>query len=60
MKEKKERASTATIKKAFKRDGSRSQKMVSFRLDNELQPYLDQEANKGRLINELLKKHYGV
>ena len=33
--------------------GQRTQKMVSFRLDNDLGEWLQQQHNKGRLINNL-------
>lgn len=55
--EKKKRASTATIRKSFEK-GKRTQKMMTFRLDSDLEDMLSQEANKGRLINELLRVHY--
>lgn len=55
--EKKKRASTATIRKSFEK-GKRTQKMMTFRLDSDLEDMLSQEANKGRLINELLRGHY--
>lgn len=51
------RKSTATVKKAFIW-GQVTQKMMSFRIDIELAVRLNQEPNKGRLINELLRKHY--
>lgn len=54
-----ERKSTATIRKAAKR-GEITQKMMTFRLDADLIENLENEANKGRLINQLLKKHYGI
>lgn len=41
-------------RKAWKH-GERTQKMMSFRLDADLDAYLDGWANKGRLINELLR-----
>lgn len=50
MKEKKERT-----RREYAKGGS-AQKMMSFRLDNELSEWLKTIANKGRLINELLKK----
>lgn len=56
-KEKKKRPSAATIRKASSH-GVKTQKMMSFRVDNEVAEKLDQEANKGRLINDLLRKHY--
>ena len=36
--------------------GVRTQKMISFRLDNENEEWLQQQQNKGRYINELIKK----
>lgn len=57
---KRERKSVATIKRAFKKGDGPQQKMVSFRCDNDVLEKLQQEANKGRLINELLRKHFGV
>lgn len=50
MKEKKERT-----RKEYAKGGS-AQKMMTFRLDNELADWLQTIANKGRLINELLRK----
>lgn len=40
--------------------GTISQKMMSFRIDLDLVNLLNGEANKGRLINNLLRKHYGA
>lgn len=56
-KKKKERASVAKLRKPSKR-GETSQKMMSFRVDNDILEHLQFESNKGRLINELLRKHY--
>lgn len=53
--EKKERKSTATVRKAS-RKGEVTQKMVSFRLDNDLGEFLDQQCNKGRYLNDLVRK----
>lgn len=36
--------------------GERSQKMVSFRCDNENFEWLEQQPNKGRAINNLIAK----
>lgn len=41
-------------RKAWKH-GERTQKMMSFRLDADLVAYLNAWANKGRLINELIR-----
>lgn len=54
---KKKRASTATIRKTFEK-GVRTQKMMTFRLDSDLETMLKQESNKGRLINNLLREHF--
>lgn len=39
--------------------GQRSQKMVSFRVDNENLEWLEKQPNKGRAINELISKARG-
>lgn len=36
--------------------GVRTQKMMTFRIDNENAEWLSQQPNKGRVINELIKK----
>lgn len=50
-------------RKRYAADGTRGQKAMSFRLDNELRSWLDQQDNKGRYINELIAadmaKHLG-
>ena len=54
---KKKTKSRATIRRA----GSHGQtltKTMTFKVDIELLPYLEQEINKGRLINTLLHHHY--
>lgn len=48
-KERKER-----VRKAYSPKGERAQRMVSFRLDNDNQDWLDSKPNKGRYINELI------
>lgn len=40
--------------------GKQTQKMMSFKIDIDLAERMTQEANKGRLINNLLRKHYGL
>lgn len=35
--------------------GTRSQKMMSFRLDADVQDYLSTKPNKGRFINDLIR-----
>ena len=44
----------ATIRKKAKW-GTRTQKMVSFRADNESAEYLESKQNKGRYLNELVR-----
>lgn len=42
------------VRKGGNAKGVRTQKMVSFRLDNDLEDWLSKSPNKGRLINQLL------
>lgn len=42
------------IRKEGKQRGVTTQKMMSFRVDNDLITWLDSQPNKGRLINQLL------
>lgn len=51
LKEKKE-----PLRKEGKQRGVTTQKMMSFRVDNDLVEWLDSQPNKGRLINQLLSK----
>jgi len=48
-KEEKER-----MRKAYAPKGERSQKMMSFRVDNEVSEWLSHQPNKGRYINDLI------
>lgn len=41
-------------KKVYAAAGSRSQKMMSFRVDLENIEWLERQANKGRYLNELI------
>lgn len=43
------------MRKAYAPKGKRSQKTMSFRLDNDLLSWLSQQPNKGRYINELIR-----
>ena len=43
-------------RKAYSADGERGQKMMSFRLDIENIEYLNTKPNKGRYINDLIKR----
>lgn len=40
--------------------GSITQKMMSFKIDLDLLERLQLEPNKGRLINNLLRRHFGL
>lgn len=44
------------IKKGNNRPGRITQKMLSFRLDNDLEEYLGKQVNKGRYINNLIRE----
>ena len=44
------------IKKGDNRTGRITQKMMSFRLDNDLEVYLEKQVNKGRYINNLIRE----
>ena len=46
------------LKKGGNTKGERTQKMMSFRVDCDLIEWLNQQRNKGRLINELLHQEY--
>lgn len=43
-------------RKAYAKKGERSQRIMSFRLDIELTEWLEQQANKGRYINNLINQ----
>lgn len=40
--------------------GKVTQKMCSFKIDLDIVERLKSEPNKGRLINNLLREHYGI
>lgn len=44
------------IRKEYRKADGRTQKMVSFRLDNELLDWLESQQNKGRYLNELIRE----
>lgn len=54
MKEQKERQ-----RKSYKH-GTITQKMMSFKIDLDIVDRLQMEVNKGRLINNLLRKYFGI
>lgn len=43
-------------RKEYRKADGRTQKMVSFRLDNELLDWLESQQNKGRYLNELIRE----
>lgn len=46
------------LKKGGNTKGERTQKMMSFRVDCYLIDWLNEQPNKGRLINDLLHQEY--
>lgn len=50
----KEKQAKERVRKAYAPKGERGQKMMSFRLDNENAEWLNQQPNKGRVLNELI------
>ena len=54
MKKKTEEQEKERTRREYASKGSRSQKMMAFRLDLENIEYLNTKANKGRFINELI------
>lgn len=40
--------------------GAVTQKMMSFKIDLDIMEKLKGESNKGRLVNNLLRQHYGL
>ena len=44
------------VRKQYAADGTRSQKMMTFRCDNENIVWLESKPNKGRYINELIAR----
>ena len=43
------------VRRKYAKKGERSQKMVSFRLDNENARWLESQENKGRYLNSLIQ-----
>lgn len=44
-------------RKKYAKAGTRTQKMLSFLLDNDLRDWVNQQTNKGRYINNLIRTH---
>lgn len=49
-----ERTTQVGTRKTYNKTGEREQKMLSFRCDFENLEWLNQQANKGRVINNLI------
>lgn len=54
MKQKNDEHEKERTRREYASKGTRSQKMMAFRLDLENIEYLNTKANKGRFINELI------
>jgi len=54
MKQKSEEQEKERTRREYASKGTRSQKMMAFRLDLENIEYLNTKVNKGRFINELI------
>lgn len=54
MRQKKEQEPKERVRREYAAKGSRSQKMMTFRIDYENIAYLESKVNKGRFINDLL------
>ena len=54
-----EKETKERLRKASRR-GTITQKMMSFKIDLNIVERLQQEQNKGRLINNLLREHYNL
>lgn len=54
-----EKETKERVRKAF-RHGTITQKMMSFKIDLDIVERLQEEQNKGRLINNLLREHYNL
>ena len=49
-------ATKERMRKAYAPKGTRTQTMVTFRCDNDNLDWLQQQANKGRTLNDLIAK----
>lgn len=61
MEEEKARSKRKTLENRVRKAytwGGITQKMMSFKIDLDMWERLNGEANKGRLINNLLRQHY--
>ena len=51
---------TTQPRKQYAKRGEKSSKMLSFRIDSENLEWLNTQANKGRVINDLIAKARNV
>lgn len=56
MKQKQEQEPKERVRREYAAKGSRSQKMMTFRIDLENVDFLERQGNKGRYINDLIAK----
>lgn len=54
MRPKKEEELKERVRREYAAKGSRSQKMMTFRIDLENVDFLERQVNKGRFLNDLL------
>lgn len=54
MKKETNQEETVRVRKEYGKKGERTQKMMSFRVDNDLIEWLESQPNKGRYINTLI------
>ena len=63
MKKETNQEEAVRVRKEYGKKGERTQKMMSFRVDNDLIEWLESQPNKGRYINTLIaedKKRMGA
>lgn len=54
MKKETNQEEAVRVRKEYGKKGERTQKMMSFRVDNDLIEWLESQPNKGRYINNLI------
>lgn len=54
MKKETNQEEAVRVRKEYGKKGERTQKMMSFRVDNDLIEWLESQPNKGRYINTLI------
>lgn len=56
MKKETNQEEAVRVRKEYGKKGERTQKMMSFRVDNDLIEWLESQPNKGRYINTLISE----